>query len=139
MGFELQATEAHHNLFGLSKVIHRVRIELHDSNRLQRSVFLWDDLRGVENIESESECLIFLDDLHGKLPFRAIAGLDGVPEVVPVKVRILASDVLCFIPYQTSLSLLRLPVPFDQFGITLVGDEAECVDAKTVLIKVSLK
>lgn len=50
-----------------------------------------------------------------------------------MKVGILSSDVLSLIPYKARSALLGLPVPFDEFGVTVVGHQAKCVHAEAVL------
>lgn len=48
-------------------------------------------------------------------------------------VGILASNVLCFIPDQTGLALLGLPMPFYEFSVSLFVYQSESVDAVAVL------
>ena len=105
---------------------------------MKRRELLGNDLGRVHDIESEAEGLALLDDLDVELPFRVFTRLDGVKEILAVKVRILACDMLGFVPNQAGLALLGLPVPLDEFGIAVVGDKAECVDSEPVLITESI-
>ncbi len=127
-----------HGLFRFSKVIDGICVETHHAHRVKRRELLGNDLGRVHDIESEAEGLALLDDLDVELPFRVFTRLDGVKEILAVKVRILACDMLGFVPNQAGLALLGLPVPLDEFGIAVVGDKAECVDSEPVLITESI-
>ena len=89
-------------------------MELHDPELLERNKFFWNDLGRVEEINPKSKFLLLIDYLDGELPFRAIAGLDGIPKVLAVDVGVLARQNLRFFPDKTRLSLLALPMPLDK-------------------------
>lgn len=123
----------YHDLLSLSKVVDRIRIQLHETNGLQRNKLLGDDLCGVQDIESKGESLIFVKDLGRKLPLGAVSRLNGIPKVGAVVVGVLASNVLRFIPHQAGFALLGLPVPLDELGVALISHQAEGMYTKAVL------
>lgn len=103
-----------HDLFGLGKVVGRVGVQLHNTERLDGDVLLGEDLGGVEKVEAVGQCLLLVDDLNSEFPFGTVSGLDGVPQILSVHVGILASNNLGLFPNQRGLSLLGLPVPLHQ-------------------------
>lgn len=97
-----------------SKVVDRVGIKSKYTQGLQRSEFLGDDLGRIQNIEVKAGGLVLIDDLDAELPLREVARFDGIPEILSVKVRILARDMLSLVPDQTGFTLLGLEVPLDE-------------------------
>jgi hypothetical protein len=77
--------------------------------------------------------LVLVHDLDAELPLWTVAGLDGVPEILTVEVGVLAGQDLGFFPDERGLALLGLPVPLDELGGAVLGDQAEGVDAESVL------
>lgn len=122
-----------HDLLSLGEVVRGVLIQSQNSQRVQRGKLLRNDLGRVQNIESEFESLVFLDNLSIELPLRVVPRGDGVPEIRTVIVRVLSGDMLSLVPHQTGLALLGLPVPLDELRATVVGHETECVNTKAVL------
>ena len=123
----------YHDLFNLREVVDGVDVQSENAERLQRGQLLWDDLRGIEDVESKGGGLVLVDHLDIELPFREIARLNGIPEILAVIVGVLPSDVLSFIPDKTGLALLGLEVPLDKFRLALVCNQAIGVYAETVL------
>lgn len=127
----------YHDLLGFGKVVDGVCIELEATKRVKRGKFLGDDFGRVQDIKPKGKGLVLFNNLDRELPLRAIARLDGIPEILPVEVGILAGNVLGLVPDQTGLALLRLPVPLDELGVTVFSHEAERVNTETVLGTVS--
>lgn len=86
---------------------------------MQRSILLRDNFCRVKNVEAKSKSLVLIDDLHLQFPLRIVARFNGIVKVLSVEVCILASNVLGFVPDQTGLALLGLPMPFYQFGVSV--------------------
>lgn len=124
----------HHDLLRLGKVVDGVYIKPHHSHLLQGHELFRYHLGCIENVEAKFKGLVFAHDLYVELPLGKVAGLDGVPEILAMEVGVAASNVLCLVPDQAGLALLRLPVPLDELGLALVVDEAKGVNAEAVLV-----
>lgn len=120
-------------MFSLSKIVGRIGIESHDTDRHKRGIFLRNDLGRIEHVESKGQGLILVDDLQVELPLGIVARLDGVEEILSVIVGILTGSALGLVPNKTGFALLRLPVPLDQLGRAIIGNESVCVYTKAVL------
>ena len=94
--------------------------------------FLGDELGRIENIEIETVGKFLVEELEVQLPFREIAGLDGVPKIAPVEVRIGAVDLDRLVPDHRLHAELRLPDEFDEGGFVLRIDQPEGVHAKAL-------
>lgn len=105
---------SYHDLLNFSKVVDGVDIQSQDSKRLQRSKLLGNDLSRVQDVKTKGGGLVLVNDLDVELPLGEVPRLDGIPEVLAVKVGVLARDVLSLIPDQAGLALLGLEVPLDQ-------------------------
>lgn len=123
-----------HDLLRLGKEVGGVAVQLQHSQLGKRNELLGDNLGRIEQVKAKGLCLLFVDDLDCQLPGRAVARLDGIPEVLAVKVWILASHDLCFFPDQAGLALERLEVPLDELGGAIILYESVGVDTETVLI-----
>ena len=56
-------------------------------------------LVGSSKIEVELVLVFLFNELHAELPFRKIAVLDRFPQIAAMKIRILAGDLLGFVPH----------------------------------------
>lgn len=66
------------------------------------------------------------------LPLRVESILNGLKQILADEIRVLAGHLLRLFPDHTGLTLQRLPVELDELSATIVGDEAEGVDAETI-------
>ncbi len=89
-------------------------------------------LGGVEHVELELVGELLIEQLKAKLPFRERAGLDGIPQVAAVEIRIGAVDLDRFVPEHRLQAELRLPVKLDEGGAVFLIEQAEGVDAEAL-------
>jgi hypothetical protein len=81
--------------------------------------FLGDELGRVEDVEVEAVGELLVEELDAEVPLREIAGLDRVPQVAAVEVRIGAVDLDRLVPDHRLHALLRLPVELDEGRLAL--------------------
>ena len=98
------------DLLGLGEEVVGVAVQHHAPDHAQRDLLLGDDLGRVQQVEVEVVLAFSGDELHAELPLREVAGLDGVPQVPAVEVRVLAGDLLRLVPHQRVGAELRAPV-----------------------------
>ena len=118
------------HLFGFGKEVVGIAVQHQLAHREHRHHLLRNQLGRVQQVEAQALGLAFLDQLQAQLPFGKVAVLDRLPQVAPVKVGILAGDLLRLVPHQRVLAQLGLPVELDEVRNTLGIDEAEGVDAE---------
>ncbi|VTZ63650.1 conserved hypothetical protein [Sinorhizobium medicae] len=118
------------DLLGFGEEILRHAIEHQPADRLRRQHLLGDDLGWIEDVEIELVGEVLIEELHMQFPFRKVAGLDGLPHIAPVEVRIGAVDLHGLVPDHGLQPELRLPVELDEGGLVLGVDEAEGVHAE---------
>jgi hypothetical protein len=123
-----------HDLLRLGEVVGGVAIQLHQAQLRDRHKLLGDDLGGVQQVEAECQRLVLVDNLDAKLPLRAVARLDGIPEILAVEVGVLARNDLRLLPDKTGLALARLPVPLDKLRRAVLLYETVGVDAEAILM-----
>lgn len=58
---------AYHDLLGLCKVVPRVPVQLHFAQLCDGHEFFRHDLGWVEEVEAETELVVFVHDLHAQL------------------------------------------------------------------------
>ena len=78
------------------------------------------------------EFVLLLEDLDAELVLRIVALLDRFPQVAAVIVRILARELLRFVPHQRVDAEQRFPVKLHEARLALRIHEAEGVDAEAV-------
>ncbi len=122
-----------HDLLRLGEEVGRVTVQLQHPQLGQGRELLGDDLGRVQQVEAKGQRLVLVDHLHRELPGGAVARLDGVPEVLAVKVGVLARRDLRLLPHEAGFALERLEVPLDELGGAVVLDEPVRVDAEAVL------
>ena len=120
------------HLFGLGKEIvgHPVKDQSPDRQRLDH--FLGNDLGRIKHVEVEAIGELLVEQLNAQLPFRETAGLDRLPQIAAVKVRIGAVDLDGLVPDHRLHAKLRLPNEFDECGFVLRVHEPERVDAEAL-------
>jgi hypothetical protein len=69
-------------------------------------------------------------------PFWEIAIFDSFPEILTISIGILSSHDLLFFPQSGGQPLLSLETKFDQLSLTLISDEAECMNAPAIHVSV---
>lgn len=85
------------------------------------------------NTTAAPDCMVIGSyKLMSYLPFRILAVFNGVPEILPVVIRVLAGRCLSFLPDQARFALKCLPVEFDELAVAAVGDEAKSMHAEAV-------
>lgn len=125
------------DLFGLGKVVGRVAVEGHLTENLEGSELLGKELGRVEEVEAVSLSLVLVDELNGELPRRGVARLDGLPEISTVEISVLTGEDLSLLPDERGLALLGLPVPLDELGLAVLGNQAEGVHTETIHVTVA--
>ncbi|MDH6438706.1 hypothetical protein M2158_007247 [Streptomyces sp. SAI-144] len=120
------------DLLGLGEEVLRIAVEHHPADRPDRHLLLRDELRGVEQIEVERELVLLRHQLYAELPLRVLAGLDGVPQIAPVEVRITALALLCLVPHQRVRAQPRLPVELHEGAPALRVHEPEGVHTEAL-------
>ena len=91
---------AKRDLLGFGEKIVRVAVEHHAAHRPDRNQFFRNDLGRIQNVEAERFGLRLGKNLHPQFPFRISAGLDALPQVAPVIVRVGAGDFYRLVPDQ---------------------------------------
>lgn len=94
-------TGAKSDLFGLREELVDNAIEDQFANLLQRYKFLRPDLSGVQDVKVEIVLFGLRDGLDGELPLRVCPVLNGLVQVLAMKIGILAVDLEGFVPYKT--------------------------------------
>lgn len=122
-----------HDLLRLGEVVRRVAVQLHQTQLRDRHKLLGKNLGGVQQVKAVRQRLVLVDNLHTKLPLRAIARLNGIPEILTVEVGVLARNDLRLLPDKTGLALARLPMPLDKLRRAVLLHEAVCVDSEAIL------
>ncbi len=124
----------HHegDLLCLGEEVVRVSVQRHLPDAAHRHELFGDELGGVEDVEGELVLVLFFDDLDAELVLGEGAGLDRVPEIAAVEVRVLAGDLLGFVPDERVHAEQRLPVELGEAGFAFGVDEAEGVDAEAL-------
>lgn len=95
-----------HHLFYFREIVGWVHIQLHRAQYLQRSQFLWEDLRWVKHVKAKGLGLAFVHDLNSEVPLGAVPGRDRIPEVKTMEVGILPVQNLSLFPEEARLALL---------------------------------
>lgn len=124
--------QTYHDLLGLGKVVSGVAVEDHLADRRDGDQLLWHNLGRIKQIETVLESVILAHNLHTKFPLRVVPGLDVVPKIRAMEVKVLTTNVLCFVPGERSQTLLRTEVVLDQHRLALSVDEAEGVHSETI-------
>ena len=120
------------DLLGLGEEIVGHAVEHQAADRHRRQDFFRNDLGRVENVEVEAVGELLVEELEVQLPFREIAGLDRIPQVAAMEVRIGAVDLDRLVPDDRLHAELRLPDEFDEGGFVLGVDQPEGVDAEAL-------
>jgi len=94
-------TGAKRDLFSLREELVDNAIEDQFANLLERYKFLWPDLGGIQYVKVEIVLFRLRDCLNGELPLWVRPILDGLIQVLAMKVGILAVDLEGFVPYET--------------------------------------
>ena len=102
------------DLLGLGEEIVRHPVEHQPADRDRRQHFFRNDLGRIEHVEIETVGEFLVEQLDLQFPFREIAGLDRVPQVAAMEVRIGAVDLHRLVPDHRLQAELRLPVKFDE-------------------------
>ena len=94
-----QVVRVERHLLGLGEVVHRVAIQRHRADDLDRTQFLGHDLGRIEQIDALEHLVLRVGHhLEAEIPLRVGAGLDGVSQVAAVEVRVETASQLCLLP-----------------------------------------
>ena len=129
-GHQVAGIESH--LLGLSEEIVRIAVQGHFAHALHRHEFLRDQLGGIEKVEGVFMFILGRYDLHTQFPFRVVAVLDGLPQITPVEIRILTTDLGGFVPGHGMHAEQGFPMEFHEAAFSLGIDQAEGVHAETL-------
>lgn len=123
---------AYHGLLGLGKVVARVTVELHLTQRRDGDELLRNNLGRIKQIKPETQLIILIHNLRTQLPLRIVPILNRLKQILPNEIRVLTRDLLRLFPDHTGATLQRLPVELDKLGIAVVSDETERVHTEAV-------
>ena len=118
------------DLFGFGKKVIRVTVQRELADFLHRHQFFGDQLGRVKQVEAKGVLLVLRNHLHAKLPFGEVAVLDRLPQIAAMKVRILAGNLLRFVPCQAVHAELGFPVKLDKVGLAARIHKSESVHAE---------
>ncbi len=121
---------AERHLFRLGEEIVDGAVEHETADRPNGDLFLGNELGGVENVELEVLRERLVEHLQAEFPLRAVAALDGFPQVAAVIVRIGAVDLHGFVPHHRLDTQFRLPVKLDEMRPAVGVDQPEGMDAE---------
>ena len=114
-GHQVAGAEGH--LLGLGEEVHRVPVQLHQSDGLDGAQLLGHELGGVQQVDALEHLLGAIGhDLDPQLPLRIVPGFDVVGEVTPVEVGVAAVGDQALLPDHGVHTLLGLPVELDEAG-----------------------
>src|SRR6476659_7979287 len=119
------------HLLCFSKEIIGISIECKSPYKLNRHQFFGDDLGRIEQVKFKFMFIFLRNDLHAEIPFRKSSILNAFPQITTMKIRILAGDLLCFIPGYRTYSQQWLPVKLYKMTFAFFIDQPEGVNAKT--------
>jgi hypothetical protein len=119
------------HLFRIGKEIVRHAVEHQPPDNAHRQDFFRDQLGRIEDVEIELFSKGVVEELNAKFPFREGAGIDRVPQVAAVEVRIRAVDLDGFVPRDRLQTELRLPVKLDECRLAPRVHKSECVNTET--------
>src|SRR5690554_7367395 len=120
------------HLLGLGKEVVRVAVEHQPADRRYRHQLLRNDLGRIQQIEAEFSRILLGDQLHAEGPLRVFPGINRLPQVAAMEVRIGTGNLHRLIPHQRMGAQLGGEVEFDEGGLALPGHEAEGVHAKAL-------
>ena len=109
--------DAERHLLGLGEEVVRIAVEDEPADRDDGHQLLGHDLGRVEHVEREALGLFLGEDLQTQLVFGIGPGLDRLPEIAAVKVRVRARNLDRFIPDQRVRPGLRAPVELDELRL----------------------
>lgn len=101
----VRARRTYHGLLGLGKVVARVAVELHLTQRRDGNELLRNDLGRIQQIKAKPQLIILIHDLRTQLPLRIVTVLDRLKQILANKVRVLARDLLRLFPDHTGATL----------------------------------
>lgn len=116
---------AESNLLSLREELISGSIQNHLSNNLDRHEIFWPDLGGVENVEIEIMLFGFRDDLDTEAPLWICSIVDGLKEILTMKVWILTGKFEGLIPDKRMNTQLWDPVKLDKESLPLSIDQCE--------------
>src|SRR5678809_516096 len=76
------------DLFRFSKEIIDTAIQHKAAYSPNRNLFFRNEFRGIQNVEFKSFCKLFVKELKSEFPFGKVAGLNCIPQVPAVEVRV---------------------------------------------------
>ncbi len=121
------------HLLGLGEEVVRIAVQDQAPDRAHRHQFLRNQLGGVEHVEDlEGGRLLLGKYLQAELPFREVAGLDRLPQVAPVEIRVGAGQLDGLVPDQGMGALERRPVELAEARLAPGIDQAEGVHAEAL-------
>lgn len=112
------------NLFRLREVLVDVTVESQGADLLDRDELLGPDLRRIEQVELELVLVGLRNRLDAKLPLREGTRVNGVVEVTPVEVGVLAVELEGLIPNERVDAEFGAEVELDEVTLaSLVGED----------------
>ncbi|KAL6411774.1 phenol 2-monooxygenase [Ilyonectria robusta] len=103
-------------LFSLGKVVEWVLVQRHLAKLCDGYHLGRENLGIVKQVETICELIGFIHNLDAKLPLWVYASLNGVEQVLTVRVRVLAPRCLCLLPEVQGLTLHGSPCVSDELA-----------------------
>jgi hypothetical protein len=119
---------AESDLLGLGEEVVDASVQHQPSHPANRHLFFRDDLRSIQDVEREILRELLIEELQAKFPLRKVAGLDRLPQVAPVKVRVGSIDLDRFVPYHRLHPQLGLPMEFNKCRFAFSVYQAKGMD-----------
>ena len=129
-GDDVLRAESH--LFRLGEEVLDVAIEHQPPHSAHWHELLGDELGRIERVERQQRGRLRVEQLQPELPFGEVAGLDSVPQIAAVKIRVRAVDLHRFVPEHGLQAELRLPVELHERRNAGFVDESERVHAEAL-------
>src|SRR6266481_2923169 len=123
-------------LLDLSKVVFGISIQFQFTDLDQGILRMRPDLGQVEGVEAISLCLQFRHDLNREAPFRIVAFLDGLKEILGRVIRIRTRELNRLFPGKILNALFGLKMEFHPDTLVPSVDKAERVTGETVHVAV---
>ncbi len=123
---------AERDLLGLGEEVVGVAVQHESPDRRQRHELLGHDLRRIEDVEREAIRLPLGEELEAKLPLGIRAGLDRLPQVAAVEVRIGAGDLHGLVPHERVRPGDGLPVELAEDALAVGVHQPKRVHAEAL-------
>ena len=123
---------AERDLLRLGEEIVGVAVQDHPADRSQRRQLLGHELGRIEHVEAQLLGLLLGKHLEIQLVLGERPGLDRLPQIAPMKVRIRTRDFHRLVPVERVRSGDGLPVELDEGRLALGVDQPERVNSEAL-------